>query len=64
LLYYTLMLGGPAAPGVAGVLDGSFTTEPPPAGTFASTVWNSYSVAVTNEDGSSTTVTGQVFRLQ
>ncbi len=48
---HRLLLGGPAAPGVAAALDGSMS-EPPVATDFAPDVWNSYQVTVTNPDGS------------
>ena len=58
LIYYGLMLGGPAAPGVAAAyLDTGFefpledpVTDRPPIGQFAPLKWNYLYVFVTNQD--------------
>lgn len=60
---YTLMLGGPKAPGVPQALAGALA-EPPPKGTFQPGRWNRHWVWVVNEDGTAGTGGWQALRLQ
>jgi hypothetical protein len=55
LLTYSLLLGGPAATGVAAAVDSPYLLMPIegttfPAGTFDPVTWNSFHVTVVNED--------------
>jgi hypothetical protein len=50
LIYYLMMLGGPAAPNVVAALEGN-VAEPPPPGTFDPAGWNLHWVFVLNADG-------------
>ncbi|MCA8968967.1 MAG: hypothetical protein KDC95_04265 [Planctomycetes bacterium] len=49
LIYYGMMLGGPAAPGVASAWNNTLP-EPPSSGTFEPDTWNLHHVTVINTD--------------
>ncbi|MEZ5988848.1 MAG: hypothetical protein R3F30_06945 [Planctomycetota bacterium] len=59
---YTLMLGGPRAPGVAAALAGTLP-EPPLKGTFDPTRWNLHWLWVVNADGTFATGDWQPLRM-
>ena len=63
LLYCQLLLGGPTAPGVAAVMNGTFTNETPPANTFAPATANSYTLRVDNPGSGFGIVLAQRLRL-
>lgn len=61
-LLYSLLLGGPAAPGVKAALDARLP-EPPARGTFRPKTWNRFWLWVINEDGSFADGGWQALRL-
>lgn len=63
LMYYGLMLGGPAAPGVVSAWQNNLP-EPPIAGTFDPQQWNKHHVTVVNADISFSSGGWQALRIQ